>query len=333
MTKQKSSSSSSSSGRGRITLERIYAADLEEVWQLWTTKDGIESWWGPDGFGVVVKELDVRPGGRLLYDMQARGAEQIAFMKQAGMPVSHPARITFTEVVPERRLAYLHAVDFVPGLKEAYDVGTEVDLDVVARGVRMRLTFDVMHDPLWTDRQKAGWEMELDKLHRLIEKMTQNKQEKTMSKITPFLWFNDNAEDAAKFYVSVFKGSRILSTMPGGPGGKPMTVELELDGQRLVFLNGGPTFQLTEAFSLSVSVESQQEVDALWSTLTADGGAESQCGWLKDRFGLSWQIVPVQLMRLLNDRDPGRAQRSMQAMLKMKKIIIKDLEAAADAKS
>lgn len=147
-----------------------------------------------------------------------------------------------------------------------------------------------------------------------------------MQKITPFLWFDGDAEEAAAFYVSVFKRSRIVSTMPG-PNGKALTVAFELEGQRFVALNGGPQYQFTPAISFYVDCETQAEVDALWAKLT-DGGAEVQCGWLTDRFGVSWQIVPSVLMTLLSDPDPEKAGRVMQAMLKMVKLDIAALQRA-----
>jgi predicted 3-demethylubiquinone-9 3-methyltransferase (glyoxalase superfamily) len=157
-----------------------------------------------------------------------------------------------------------------------------------------------------------------------------------MLKITPFLWFDDQAEDAAKFYVSVFPNSKITSVSrytEAGPGqpGAAMTVQLELDGLPVTFLNGGPVhFHHTEAFSFSVSCEDQAEVDRYWTALTA-GGEESQCGWLKDRYGLSWQIVPRALMEVIGQPDRAKAQRAMQAMLQMKKLDVAKLREAAEA--
>lgn len=153
-------------------------------------------------------------------------------------------------------------------------------------------------------------------------------------KITTFLWFDNNAEEAANFYVSVFKNSRILKTArypegSPGPQGAVMTVEFELDGQEFMALNGGPHFKFTEAISLVVHCKTQEEVDYYWEKLTADGGQESQCGWLKDKYGLSWQITPDVLLNTWSEADPAKAQRVMQAMMGMKKIIIKDIEAAA----
>ncbi|CAN5178395.1 VOC family protein [soil metagenome] len=150
-----------------------------------------------------------------------------------------------------------------------------------------------------------------------------------MSTITPFLWFNDNAEEAMNFYLSIFKDGKMLSTMPG-PGGKAMGVEFELNGQRFQGLNGGPQFSFTEAISFFVSVETQEEVNYYWEKLTADGGQESRCGWLKDKFGLSWQIAPTALGKLLGDADREKAGRAMEAMMKMSKIEIADLQKAFD---
>ncbi len=157
-----------------------------------------------------------------------------------------------------------------------------------------------------------------------------------MDKVTPWLWFDTEAEEAAAFYVSLFDDARVLETSRYGDGGpKPagtaMTVSFELFGRSFVALNAGPEFPFTEAVSLMVSCESQEEVDRLWTALTADGGEESQCGWCKDRFGLSWQIVPTRLGELLGDPDPGRASRAMAAMMQMSKIDVAGLERAADA--
>jgi len=154
-----------------------------------------------------------------------------------------------------------------------------------------------------------------------------------MQKITPFLWFDTQAEEAAKFYASVFPNSKIRKTArygEAGPGpkGSVMTVEFELDGQRMIALNGGPQFKFTEAISLSVDCKTQEEVDHYWTKLS-QGGKEQPCGWLKDKYGLSWQVNPAILGELLSGPDAKKAKRVMEAMLKMKKIDIAALEAAA----
>ena len=149
--------------------------------------------------------------------------------------------------------------------------------------------------------------------------------------IRPFLWFGQNAEAAAHFYVSVFKNSKIVTVMPSPDPTTPMGVELEIDGQRLIAFNGGPHYKLTEAVSLMVHCETQDEVDYFWDRLIEGGGEPSQCSWLKDKFGLSWQVVPAGLVELLTDPDPARVQRAMAAMLSMTKLDIAAMAAAADA--
>jgi len=157
-----------------------------------------------------------------------------------------------------------------------------------------------------------------------------------MQKITPFLWFDNNAEEAMNFYVSIFKNSKVLSvTRYGesgpGPKGSVMTAAFELDGQQFTALNGGPHFKFTEAISLVVNCESQEEIDYFWEKLSADGGQEVQCGWLKDKFGLSWQVVPTILPELVKSSDPQKSERVMKALMQMKKLNINGLRQAAQA--
>jgi len=154
-----------------------------------------------------------------------------------------------------------------------------------------------------------------------------------MQKITPCLWFNFNAEEAVEHYLGVFKSGRVLRTLRYGDQhpdlqGQVLMIEFELEGQRFQALNGGPQFPFTEAISLSVDCSNQAEVDALWHKLIAGGGQPSACGWLRDRFGLSWQIVPQALVSMLNDPDAAKASRAMQAMLKMSRIEIAAIERA-----
>lgn len=154
------------------------------------------------------------------------------------------------------------------------------------------------------------------------------------NKITPFLWFNDKAEEAIGFYADIFPNSQILGMQRYGEGapfpkGTLMSATFVLAGQKLMALNGGPHYAFTPAISLFVNCETQDEVDSLWDKLTAGGGEPGRCGWLKDRYGLSWQIIPTALSRLLGDPDPGRAGRAVQAMLTMNKIDIAALECAA----
>jgi predicted 3-demethylubiquinone-9 3-methyltransferase (glyoxalase superfamily) len=158
-----------------------------------------------------------------------------------------------------------------------------------------------------------------------------------IQKIKPFLWFDKEAEEAARFYCSIFKNSKILDVQrdpEGGPApaGSVMVVNFELEGLPFVALNAGPMFKFTEAISFAVSTENQEETDYLWNKLTADGGQESQCGWLKDKFGLSWQITPRALIELISSPDKQKAARVMAAMMTMKKINIAEIERAAARK-
>lgn len=156
-----------------------------------------------------------------------------------------------------------------------------------------------------------------------------------MQRITPFLWFDHQAEEAANYYVSIFKDSKIVEISRYGeagpaPAGSVMTVSFQLEGQDFVALNGGPQFTFTEAVSFYVGCETQQEVDELWAKLTDGGGEEGPCGWLKDKYGLSWQIIPDALPRLMSDPDPAKAQAVTEAMFKMSKLDIAALQEAYD---
>jgi len=157
----------SPASRRKMNLERTYEASPADVWELWTTKEGIESWWGPEGFQVKVLALDLRPGGELHYTMTAIGPNEVAFMKSAGMPLTTEHRVTYTDVVPQRRLAYTIVADFIPGV-EPYDVATVVELHPAGRSVRMVLTFDAMHDELWTQRSIMGRESELRRFAKAL---------------------------------------------------------------------------------------------------------------------------------------------------------------------
>lgn len=151
----------------RFTIERSYKASIEDVWGLWTTKQGIESWWGPDGFSTSVLKLDLRAGGELRYAMTATAAAQVEFMKNAGMPLTTEGRITYTEVVNQRQLEYTHLADFIPGV-EPYNVATLVEFLSKGPSVQLVLTIDAMHDEVWTKRATMGHESQLDKLEKVI---------------------------------------------------------------------------------------------------------------------------------------------------------------------
>jgi predicted 3-demethylubiquinone-9 3-methyltransferase (glyoxalase superfamily) len=160
-----------------------------------------------------------------------------------------------------------------------------------------------------------------------------------MQKITPFLWFDNQAEEAAKFYTSIFRNSKLgkilrydeeaaKTSQSGRPVGSVLTIEFEIEGQKFVALNGGPQFKFNESISFVINCETQEEVDYFWGKLTADGGEESACGWLRDKFGVSWQVTPTVLIDMLHEKDAAKAERVMHAMLQMKKIDIKTLKEA-----
>ena len=153
--------------RAQFSIERSYAASIEDAWALWTTKSGIESWWGPEGFGVTVTSLDLRPGGELIYLMTATGPDQVEFMKRAGMPLSIECRVSYTAVSPPNLLAYTTLTDFIPDVTP-YEVATVVDLRTTNDGVKITITFDAMHDELWTERARAGHESQMRKLDVLL---------------------------------------------------------------------------------------------------------------------------------------------------------------------
>ena len=155
--------------RRRVSIERTFAgAAAEDVWALWTTKEGIESWWGPDGFEVNVRRLDVRLRGELLYAMTATAPDQIEFLKKAGMPLTTESLVRYTDVVPLKRLAFTQMADFIPGVKP-YEVATTLELETIPEGVRLLLSLDAMHDEHWTKMAVMGWENELDKLGRVLK--------------------------------------------------------------------------------------------------------------------------------------------------------------------
>jgi uncharacterized protein YndB with AHSA1/START domain len=151
----------------KVVIERSYEATIEDVWELWTTKEGIESWWGPDGFAVKVHQLDLRAGGEMRYAMTAVDPAQVQFMKQVGMPLTTEAKLTFTEIIPGKSIAYSHRADFIPGV-EPYDVGNKVEFSAEGSQVRMVVTLDPMHSDEWSQRAAMGMESQIGKLGRII---------------------------------------------------------------------------------------------------------------------------------------------------------------------
>ena len=160
--------------RRMIKIVRTYQASIEDVWDLWTTKEGIESWWGPEGFSVKVRTLDLRVNGKLKYAMIAVGEDQIQFMKNAGMPLTTEATVAYTDVSPKKRLANVHLADFIPGV-DPYGVNTLIELKTIGAKVRMTLSFEAMHNEEWTKRQSMGWRSEVGKLTKILKNRAQAK--------------------------------------------------------------------------------------------------------------------------------------------------------------
>jgi uncharacterized protein YndB with AHSA1/START domain len=168
MAKETRTGTSSEAPQQKIIIERIFKATREDLWELWTTKEGLESWWGPEGFATTVRRLELRPGGRFEYEMTAKGGEQVEAMNQANLPLTSRAHGTYGEVTPRRRLAYRTVADFIPGVRP-YEVGAVIEFHIVPRGVRLTVTEDVMHNEEWTKMSEMGMSSSLDKLEKVVE--------------------------------------------------------------------------------------------------------------------------------------------------------------------
>jgi uncharacterized protein YndB with AHSA1/START domain len=166
--KTKTTASAGKTSRQKITIERTFEASMEDAWNLWTTKEGLESWWGPEGFSTTVRRLELRPGGKFEYEMTATGQEQVEAMRKANLPLTSRAHGTYGEVTPRRRLAYRTVADFIPGVKP-YEVGAVIDFHIVPHGVRLTITEDAMHNEEWTKMSEMGMSSSLDRLARALE--------------------------------------------------------------------------------------------------------------------------------------------------------------------
>ncbi len=296
-----------------ITIEGVINAPLKTVWKYWTSPSAIIHWnnASPD-WCTPRAENDLRPGGRFTYRMEARdGSAGFDFWGN------------YTEVVLYERIAYIMGDGRTAGVLFLAEEGrTRVVETFEPEGI----------NPL--EMQRQGWQAILDNFKRYVEASLQ--EEKVMIKhpITPCLWFDHQAEEAARFYTAIFPNSSIGAIsrytregheIHGQEAGTVLTVEFKLDGHSFTAMNGGPLFKFTEAVSFQVFCDTQEEIDYYWSRLT-EGGEESQCGWLKDKFGLSWQVVPAILPQLIS--DPQRAERVMKVLMPMKKLEIDKLVGA-----
>lgn len=308
-----------------FTLQRTFNAPLARVWRAWTDLSQFEQWFGPKGVTCVAVARDFRPGGVFHYRMRSPDGQE------------NWGRCAYREIVPQEKLVWVNSFSnpdgevVPPPFPEPWPA--EMLTTVTFAAVGDQTTVAVEWIPLHASEAETrtfdnarpgmagGWSGTFEQLEDFLARTP---RVSTGQKITPFLWFDGQAEAAARFYASIFPDSEITNV-------SPMIVNFRLAGLEFMALNGGPHFKFTEAVSFFVSCETQAEVDYFWDKLSA-GGSVQQCGWLKDRFGLSWQIVPTVLGELMGDADPDQSQRVFQAMMQMVKLDIAGLKAAAAAK-
>lgn len=292
-----------------IITRRWFAAPPELVWQAWTQADLLRRWMGPRTLECVLYEVDLRVGGGYRFVHRAPDGQEYGF------------RGEYREITPPHRLVSTFVFELMP---EHVALDT---LTLEAKDGGTLATTHTLHGSLEARDGHLSSGMEegmVDGYARLDALLSERQAEP--ARIVPFLWFEGQAEEAVRHYLAVFGDGRIVGE--SRMGDKLMSCTFEVAGQRLVAFNGGPAFRFTEAVSLLVQVDTQEQVDRYWNGLLEGGGTESQCGWLKDRWGLSWQVVPRALFTLLADPDRERSQRAMQAMLGMKKLDLAGLQAA-----
>jgi len=294
----------------KITVETTVRAPIDRVWRAYTTPADIKQWNAASAdWHTTAASVDLREGGAFSSRMEAKDGS-------AGFDFAG----TYTRIIPQELIEYTFG-----------DRKAEVAFSPMQNAVVVRVSFDG-EDVHSSEQQRQGWQAILDNFARHVESASLTG---TGQKIAPCLWFEGNGLEAAKFYISILGGSidqvhySSVDT-PGSKTGEVLFVEFTLAGQRYQALNGGPHDTFNDAISLSVTCDSQDEVDRLWEGLTAGGGRAVQCGWLKDKYGLSWQIVPKRMLELLADPDISRRRRAMQAMMQMVKLDIAALEAAVE---
>lgn len=309
-----------------LAVERTLDAPRSAVWRCWTEPALMKQWFCPKPWNLTEAEVDVRPGGRMDLVMQGPEGQQI------------PSSGSYLEVVPQSRLVFTDS--FTAGYKPAAQpfMTAVVELSDAGAG-KTRLVWTARHATAETVQQhlqmgfEAGWNAAVDQLEalaRTVEGAAKNGEGQT-HKVRPCLFLADQAEAAATFYVSLLADSRIDAIYRPDPKGPALVVEFTLGGTPYMTMNGNPSPNPSYLSSISVLTDDQAETDRLWSVLTAEGGEESMCGWLKDRFGVHWQIVPRALPRLMSSGNAEATGRVTAALMKMKKIDIAALEAAAKA--
>jgi predicted 3-demethylubiquinone-9 3-methyltransferase (glyoxalase superfamily)/uncharacterized protein YndB with AHSA1/START domain len=301
-----SNSKAAAFARPPVVIERLYRARAEDLWELWTTKQGFESWWGPAGFRVEVHAIDARAGGLLHYDMIADTPEMTEAMRRMGRPPSHGTRARYVELDLHRHIVITHVIDFLPGV-QAYDSTLRVNFCASGDYVRMVVTLEPMHDQAFTDMSAMGFSSQLGKLNARFERMpAASGTISPLPAVTPFLMFAGQAEEAMTWYVSLIGNSAILSIErygEAGPGtaGSVLQARFSLNGREFICIDSPVKhqFTFTPSFSLLVDCASEAEVDRLFAALSADGSVMMPLGsypfskrfaWFADKYGVSWQL-------------------------------------------
>ena len=294
--------------RARVVIERTYKAQAEELWDLWTTKEGFELWWGPEGFRVEVHSLEPRVGGRLHYDMLADTPEMVEAMRRMGRPSSHATRARFVEIKPHEHLTIAHVIDFLPGV-ESYESAMRVDLLASRDQVRMVVTLEPMHDEEFTKMSTLGFSSQLTKLDKRFERRAEAIEPTSpLPAATPVLMFEGQAEAAMTWYVSLLRNSGTRSIErygAGGPGkeGSVVQARFTLNGREFMCFDSPikHQFTFTPAISILVECESEAEVDRLFAALSAGGRVlmpldsypfSKRFGWLADKV---WRLLATTL--------------------------------------
>jgi predicted 3-demethylubiquinone-9 3-methyltransferase (glyoxalase superfamily)/uncharacterized protein YndB with AHSA1/START domain len=314
-----------------LTITRVFDAPRSLVFQAWTEPERVQRWWGPKGFTTPVCEIDLRVGGVSRNCMRSPEGQDF-WSRGVYREIVEPERIVCTDSFADEQGHVVSPEHY--GLSPEWPVEALITVTFTEQAGKTRLTLQHSLLPPGRERDlcRQGWEESFDKLADYLAQASHRQTQK----ITPCLWFDDRAEEAVNFYVSVFPNSKIetitrygpaAAQAAGRPEGTVLTILFQLSGQRFMALNGGPVFTFSPAISFMVDCRTQEEVDELWERLS-DGGEVQQCGWLQDRYGVSWQIVPTVLGEMLQDKDAEKSERVMKAMLQMKKLDIRTLKQA-----
>jgi predicted 3-demethylubiquinone-9 3-methyltransferase (glyoxalase superfamily)/uncharacterized protein YndB with AHSA1/START domain len=300
-----------------LTLTRILDAPRSLVYAVWTDPQHLARWWGPHGFTNPECRADARPGGEI-------------FIRMVGHGFDHGMKGRFDELVPPERIVVTSLLEDERGKKFLEIRNTITLVEHGAGKTALTMHAHVLYAGAGSEGplsgMEEGWTQSLERLGTYTSGLRPEK-------ITPFLWFDGRAEEAMHFYTSVFKNAKVLDVSrygEAGPGeaGSVMTATFEIEGQCFIALNGGPHYSFTPAISFMVHCETQAEVDAYWDRLSADGGTPIQCGWITDKFGLTWQIVPNGLLEMIQDEDANKSTAVMKAMMEMVKLDIVELREA-----